>query len=76
MPLIKKCDVQEHFAARRRARSHGYIAPSQPAAADSSRAKANAAPSSRSAFAEDFSGEHASSVKSMAPNADKGREAL
>lgn len=66
MPLIKKCDVNEYFAAKRRARLHPLKPASHPDATGIKQA----------AFAKDFLGEHSTARKSTNPNDDDGRGAL
>jgi len=73
MPLIKKCDVNEYFAARRRARLHPLLAASQADATGHTGAKPGAIRTKKSEFAKDFLGEHSSPARLAA---DKGREAL
>jgi len=78
MTLIKKRDVKEHFAARRRSRSHQYVPPSQPDATGligKEPVVIPAKPSGLEGFGKDFVGEHSSPGKSIAPGADGGREA-
>ena len=66
MALIKKCDVNEYFAAKRRARLHPLTPASQPAATVTKQA----------GFAKDFLGEHSTSRKATNPGDDEGRGAL
>jgi hypothetical protein len=63
MALIKKCDVNDYFAAKRRARLH----PLKPA---------NQTASKPSEFARDFLGEHSTPKKPIEPGANEGRGAL
>jgi hypothetical protein len=76
MPLIKKRDVKNYFAARRRARSHPLMPASKPDAVANSEQDPGAISSTPSAFAEDFREEHSSRDKSTTPAAGKGRGAL
>jgi hypothetical protein len=76
MTLIKKRDVKEHFAARRRARSHPYKAPSQPDATGFSGSLTKAVPLNPSGFVKDFVAEHSADKKPIAPGADEGLETL
>ena len=66
MALIKKCDVNEYFAAKRRARLHPLMPASQPVATGTK----------ESGFAKDFLGEHTTPRKATNPNGDAGRGAL
>jgi hypothetical protein len=66
MALIKKCDVNEYFAAKRRARLHSLTPASLPVAAGTK----------PSEFAKDFLGEHTTPRKSTNPSGDAGRGAL
>ncbi len=80
MSLIKKRDVKEYFAARRRARSHPFIAPDKPEAEAPSKPEASAVPTPNPAvisaesaeFARDFMGEHSSFRKSPKRSTDEG----
>jgi len=63
MALIKKCDVNDYFAAKRRARLHPLKPTSQP----------NSKPSG---FVKDFLGEHSTPKKPIEPGACEGRGAL
>jgi hypothetical protein len=66
MALIKKCDVNDYFAAKRRARLH----PIKPAS------RANATGAKQAGFAKDFLGEHTTPRKTTNPGGDTGRGAL
>jgi hypothetical protein len=66
MALIKKCDVNEYFAAKRRARLLPLTPASQPVAAGMK----------PSGFAKDFLREHSIPRKSTNPSGDEGRGAL
>jgi hypothetical protein len=66
MALIKKSDVNDYFAAKRRARLHLLTPSSTPAEA---RTK-------RSGFVKDFLGEHTTPKNPIEPGADEGRGAL
>jgi hypothetical protein len=66
MALIKKCDVNEYFAAKRRARLHPLTSPGQPVVTVTK----------ESGFAKDFLGEHSTPRKSTRPSGDEGRGAL
>ena len=63
MALIKKCDVNDYFAAKRNARLH----PLKPT---------NQAASKPAEFAKDFLGEHSTPKGPIAPGGDKGLGAL
>jgi hypothetical protein len=73
MTLIKKRDVKEHFAARRRTRLHPFVHISQPDATGFSRMEPEGKPTE---FAEDFLGEHSSAGEPTTPSADEGAGAL
>jgi len=66
MPLIKKCDVNEYFAAKRRARLHPLKPACQP----------DATGGKQVGFAKDFLAEHSIPRKSTNPSGDDGRGAL
>ena len=76
MPLIKKCDVNEYFAARRRARLHPLKAASQRDTTAIPAPEPGAINAKQSRFAKDFLGEHSSPEKSIGSSADKGRSSL
>ena len=63
MALIKKCDVNDYFAAKRRARLHPLAPARQPAA-------------KQAECARDFLGEHSAPKKPIEPGANDGRGAL
>lgn len=66
MILIKKIDVEKHFAAKRALRRTGALSvsrPVAPAAAEATAGSTTKAPD----FAEDFSAEH-SSTRSVSPS--------
>jgi hypothetical protein len=63
MALIKKCDVNDYFAAKRHARLHPLKPANKPA-------------SKPSGFARDFLGEHSTPKKPIEPGADDGYGAL
>jgi hypothetical protein len=63
MALIKKCDVNDYFAAKRRSRLHPLKPASQPAAKEPG-------------FAKDFLGDHSAPKKPLLPGANEGRGAL
>ena len=75
MPLIKKCDVNDYFAARKRARLHPLKSSAKPAATGLSGPAPGIAVASQMGFVKDFLGEH-SFVKPVAPDGDEGLEAL
>jgi hypothetical protein len=66
MALIKKCDVDDYFAAKRRARLHRPKSVGQP----------NASGPKQAGFAKDFLSEHSTPSKKNNPNGDAGRGAL
>ncbi len=66
MALIKKCDVDDYFAAKRRARLHPLKGASKP----------NASVAKQSGFAKDFLSEHSILRKTTNPGGDTGRGAL
>lgn len=69
MSLIKKSDVKNHLSARHQNRIH--IAPvSQPDATGFSGANPEAIEADRSVFNRDFTGDHTTSGKSLAPSAE------
>jgi hypothetical protein len=70
MTLIKKCDVESHFAAQRWARMHPLTPASQPDATGFSGPEPGAIRAIKSKFAKDFLGEHSSPGKTVAPRAD------
>jgi hypothetical protein len=72
MTLIKKRDVKDYFAARRRARTHPFAPASQPDATGFSGPEPGAIPANSSGFAKDFLGEHSSPGKPIAPGTEKG----
>jgi hypothetical protein len=76
MPLIKKRDVKNYFAARRRARTHPLAPASQPDPTGFSGPETGAVPADPAVFAKDFLGEHSSPAKSIAAGAKEGRGAL
>jgi hypothetical protein len=76
MTLIKKRDVEKHFAARRRARTHPFIPASQPDATGFSGPAPDSIPVKQKGFAKDFLGEHSVPVKPIAPGAKEGLGAL
>jgi hypothetical protein len=76
MTLIKKCDVPNYFAARRRARMHPCTPISQPDATGFSSPEPGVISANPSKFRKDFLGEHSSPGKPIAPGTDKGRGAL
>ena len=63
MALIKKCDVNDYFAAKRNARLHPLKPTNKPA-------------SKPAEFARDFLGEQSKPKKPIAPGADDGCGAL
>jgi hypothetical protein len=75
MPLIKKCDVNDYFAAKRNARLHPLKSARQPVPAGLSRPEPGVAGANQKGFARDFLGEH-SFVKPVAPDGNEGRGAL
>jgi hypothetical protein len=67
MTLIKKCDVQNYFAARRLARKHTFTPASQPDATGFSGPEPDANRAVPTAFAKDFITEHSTPGKSIPP---------
>jgi hypothetical protein len=76
MTLIKKRDVEKHFAARRRARTHPFIPASQPDATGFSGPAPDSIPVKQKGFAKDFLGEHSVPVKPIEPRVIEGPGAL
>ncbi len=76
MTLIKKRDVEKHFAARRRARTHPFIPTSQPDATGFSGPAPDAIPANPKGFVKDFLGDHSVPAKPIAPGAKEGLGAL
>ena len=76
MPLIKKCDVNDYLAARRRARLHPLKSPGKPDAAGLSVPAPGVAGAKQAGFAKDFLGEHSVAVKPIAPGSKEGLGAL
>jgi hypothetical protein len=72
MTLIKKRDVKEHFAARRRARTHRFMPPDQHDATGIARTVPDAIPANSAGFINDFVGEHSSAVVPIMPGKDEG----
>ena len=76
MPLIKKCDVNDYLAARRRARMHPLKSSVKPAATDPAGAAPSIAGAKQTGFAKDFLREHSLPVKPIAPGSKEGLGAL
>lgn len=75
MPLIKKCDVNDYLAARKRARLHPLKSAAKPVATGLAEPAPAIAVANQERFAKDFLGEH-SLVKPIAPGGDEGLGAL
>jgi hypothetical protein len=69
MVLIKKADVNQHFAAQRAMRRNAFRSVSQPLPAGRSGTEPTATGSDAPGFAEDFTLEHSSSRVSVTPHA-------
>lgn len=69
MALIKKVDVDQHFAARRAMRRSAFRSVSQPLPAGRSGTEPTATGSNAPGFAEDFTLEHSSSRASVTSHA-------
>jgi hypothetical protein len=69
MVLIKKVDVDQHFAARRAMRRNAFRSVSQPLPSVRSETEPAATGADAPGFAEDFTLEHSSSRVSVTPHA-------